>query len=335
MVSDGDATTGEHGGESEDESGDEEKLSLGLIGVSEGNGHPYSFSSIVNGYDDAGLADAGWDVIYDYVREKHPSELGLDGARFTHAWTQDDAETERLCAASGIPNAPDDYTDMTEAVDAVVIARDDHETHAEFARPFLDAGVPTFVDKPLSLDPDELAWMRPHLESGRLMSCSGMRYARELDTPRASIDDYGTMKLVRGTVIKDWDRYSVHMLDAIFTVVDADPVAVRAPDAPHESVAIETRDEDGGEGPLVQIDALGDAAMTFDVDLYGTERATRHPIRDNFRAFRRLLWEFLEQVRTGDPAIPPAETLTTMRVVIAGRRAMETGERVPLDAVEI
>ena len=326
MVSD--EPEGAPGDESEDE------LALGLIGVSEGNGHPYSFSSIVNGYDDAGLADAGWDVIYDYVREKHPSELGLDGARFTHAWTQDDAETERLCAASEIPNAPADYTDMVEAVDAVVIARDDHETHAEFARPFLDSGVPTFVDKPLSLDVDELAWMRPHLESGRLMSCSGMRYARELDTPRANLDEYGALTLVRGTVIKDWDRYSVHMLDAIFNVVDADPVAVRAPDAPHESVAIETTDE-GETGPLVQIDALGDAAMTFDVDLYGTERATRHPIRDNFRAFRRLLWEFLRQVRTGEPAIPPAETLTAMRVAIAGRRAMETGERVPLDAIEI
>ena len=27
------------------------KLSLGLIGVSEGNGHPYSWSAIFNGYD--------------------------------------------------------------------------------------------------------------------------------------------------------------------------------------------------------------------------------------------------------------------------------------------
>ena len=314
----------------EPESEHERELELGLIGVSEGNGHPYSFSAIVNGYDADGLAASGWGVINDYVREKHPSEVGFDGARFTHVWTQHDAETERLRAASDIPHAPDEFTDMVDAVDAVVVARDDHETHADFARPFLDAGVPTFVDKPLSLDTAELAWMRPHLESGLLMSCSGMRYARELDTPRANLADYGTLKLVRGTVIKDWERYSVHMLDAIFNVVDAAPVAVRPADAPHESVAVETDD-----GPLVQIDALGDAAMTFDVDLYGTEQTTRHPIRDNFRAFRRLLWEFVGQVRSGEPAIPPAETLERMRVVIAGQQALASGERVPLDSVEV
>lgn len=305
-------------------------LRLGLIGVSEGNGHPYSFSAVVNGYDEAGLAASGWDVIHDYVREKHPSELGVDGAQFTHVWTQDERETERLRAASNIPNAPGEFTGMVDAVDAVVVARDDHETHADFARPFLEAGVPTFVDKPLSLDTEELAWMRPHLESGLLMSCSGMRYARELDTPRANLADYGRLKLVRGTVIKDWDRYSIHMLDAICNVVDVDPVAVRPADSPHESVAIET---DGG--PLVQIDTLGDAAVVFDVELYGTERVTRHPIRDNFRAFRRLLWEFVEQVRSGEPAIPPAETIERMRTVIAGRRALSAGERVAIEAVKI
>lgn len=305
-------------------------IDLGLIGVSEGNGHPYSFSAIVNGYDDDGLAASGWDVIYDYVREKHSSDIGINGAQFTHVWSQDDAETERLRAASNIPHAPDEFTDMVDAVDAVVIARDDHGTHADFARPFLEAGVPTFVDKPLSLDTEELAWMRPHLESGLLMSCSGMRYARELDTPRANLDDYGWLKLVRGTVIKDWDRYSVHMLDAIFTVVDADPVSVRPADAPHESAAIETE-----TGPLVQIDALGDAAMTFDVEFYGTEQVTRHPLRDNFHAFRRLLSEFVEQVRTGEPAIPPTETLERMCVAIAGRRALDTGARVALDSIKI
>ena len=29
---------------------------VGMIGMSEGNGHPFSFSAIINGYDDDGLA---------------------------------------------------------------------------------------------------------------------------------------------------------------------------------------------------------------------------------------------------------------------------------------
>ena len=33
-------------------------INLGLIGISEGNGHPYSWSAIINGYNEAYLANA-------------------------------------------------------------------------------------------------------------------------------------------------------------------------------------------------------------------------------------------------------------------------------------
>ena len=33
------------------------------------------------------------------------------------------------------------------------------------------------------------------------MSCSGMRYARELDEPRADLAAYGRLKLIRGAIV--------------------------------------------------------------------------------------------------------------------------------------
>ncbi|MGA3008374.1 MAG: Gfo/Idh/MocA family oxidoreductase, partial [Opitutaceae bacterium] len=122
---------------------------FGIIGLSEGNGHPFSYSSIINGYSDEGLAAAGWPGIYDYVRRRHASEFGLEGWTITHAWTQYPDATKRLCAASRIPHAAADYREFLHAVDAVIIARDDYETHFEMAQPFLEAGLPVFVDKPL------------------------------------------------------------------------------------------------------------------------------------------------------------------------------------------
>jgi glycine/D-amino acid oxidase-like deaminating enzyme len=60
---------------------------VGILGVSEGNGHPFSFSAIINGYDDAGLAASGWPGIYDYVRRRDASEFGIGELQVTHAWT--------------------------------------------------------------------------------------------------------------------------------------------------------------------------------------------------------------------------------------------------------
>ena len=43
------------------------------------------------------------------------------------------------------------------------------------------------------------------------MSCSGMRYARELDEPRADLAAYGSLKLIRGAIVLSWEKYGVHL----------------------------------------------------------------------------------------------------------------------------
>ncbi len=301
-----------------------------IIGLSEGNGHPFSYSSIINGFSPEGLRDSGWPGIYDYVRRRHASEFGIHDMKVTHAWTQDPEATRRLCAAAKIPHAVDDRKKLMGAVDAVIVARDDYQVHFEIARPFLEAGLSVFVDKPLSVDPAELRVFKPYLESGQLMSCSGMRYARELDEPRADLATYGKLKLIRGAIVLSWEQYGVHLLDAILAMTPGRPVSVRMTHAEHASAVIHLDD-----GVLVQIDALGESARAFHVELFGTQRTGAFDIFDNFSMFRRMLWEFAESIRTGKPAIPPDRTLEIMRVLIAGRMSRDQNREVSLDEIAL
>lgn len=304
--------------------------SIGIIGISEGNGHPFSFGSIINGYSDEGLANAGWPGIYAYVRRRHASEFGMNGWRVTHAWTQDESTTRKLCAACKIPNAAQDSRDFLGKVDAVIIARDDFQAHFELSRPFLEAGLPVLIDKPLSLDVTELRFFEPYLKSGQLMSCSGMRYARELDEPRSDLASYGRLKLIRGAIVLNWENYGVHMLDAIFGLTKSHPMAVRMLPAEHASAVI-TMDD----GLTIQIDAMGDCARTFHIEIFGTERTGAFDITDNFSMFRRMLWEFLESIRIGKPAILAERTLETMKVLIAGRVSKKEGREVLLNELAL
>jgi predicted dehydrogenase len=288
--------------------------SLGVVGISEGNGHPFSYSAIVNGYSDEGLAASGWPGIYSYVRRRHPSEFGFDGWQVTHAWTQEPETTGRLCTACRIPNAVENYQDLLGQVDAVLLARDDFAEHLRMAKPFLEAGLPVFIDKPLSLDLSELRYFKSYLESGQLMSCSGMRFARELDEPRANLGSYGKVKLVRGAIVLNWENYGVHLLDAVFGMIPEHPVSIQMLAADHASASIKL-----DNGALVQIDALGNCAKTFHVEIFGTQATGAFDIFDNFSMFRRTLWQFLESIRTGKPAIAAERTLEIMRTLIAGR----------------
>ena len=303
---------------------------FGIIGWSEGNGHPFSYGSIVNGYSPEGLAASGWPGIYEYVRRRHASEFGLEDWTLTHAWTQDPEVTQRLCAACRIPHAARDYRDFLGSVDAVIVARDDFENHWAMARPFLEAGLPVFVDKPLCLDVDELRQFKPYLEKGLLMSCSGMRYACELDEPRSNLAGFGQLKLIRGAIVLSWEKYGVHLLEAVLGVTPARIVSVRMLPARHTSAAICLDD-----GTLLQIDALEDCPRTFRVEFFGSQRTFSCEIADNFSMFRRMLWHFAESIRTGRPAIAPQRTIEIMQALLAGRLARRENREVFLDEIKL
>ena len=304
--------------------------SICIIGISDGNGHPFSFSAIINGYSPAGLKNSGWTGIYDYVRRRHASEFGLGGWKVTHAWTQDPEVTRKLCAASMIQNAVEDYHDFLGKVDAVIVARDDFESHFEMASPLLRAGLPVFVDKPLCLDIAQLRELKPYLESGQLMSCSGMRYARELDEPRANFDSFGRVKLIRGAIVLSWEKYGVHILDAVLGMPTPRPISVSMRPGGHASAVIRFEDES-----LLQVDALGEAARTFHFEIFGTEKNGAFDVTDNFSMFRRTLWEFTNSIESKRPAIPAERTLEIMRTLIAGRISCKENREVRLDEIAI
>lgn len=301
-----------------------------MIGISEGNGHPFSFSAIINGFSESGLANSGWKVIYDYVRQRDASEFGIDNLKVTHAWTQDKGQTERLCEACLIPHAVEEIRGLIGQVDAVIIARDDYESHFDMAMPFLEAGLSVFVDKPLSLDLSQLKTLRPYMETGQLMSCSGMYYARELDEVRSTLDAYGKLKLIRGAVLNSWEKYGVHAIYAVLGVLDVRAVWVEAIEASHFSSAIALEN-----GCLLQIDALGSVPKTFSIDIWGEDARSTHEIGDNFSMFRRMLWHFGQAVREKRPMLNPRVTLDAMRILMAGRISKGQKRRVFLNEVEL
>lgn len=303
---------------------------VGIIGLSPGNGHPFSYSSIINGYSDRGLHEAGWPGIYDYVRCRHASEFGVGDLTVTHAWTQDPAQTSSLCLAANIEHAVSAPENMIGEVDAVIVARDDHATHRYFAEPFLDANIPVFIDKPLTLNSDDLEYFIPFLEKGVLMSCSGMRYAKELDAPRSGLSDYGNLKMVRGAIVNNWECYGIHLLDAIFPLLKSRPVSVRALSSHHECLAITMSD-----GMSIVIDALHETPKILRAEFFGSAKITCHDISDNFSMFRRLLWEFWGMVRHQRPPYSPQCTIDTIGTLIAGKQALQTNSEVAIDAYEL
>lgn len=295
-------------------------MRLGIIGTSPGNGHPFSFSAIINGYEEKGFIQAGWSVILDYLRVREPADFGFPDVTVSHAWTQDEATTAALCQACRIKHAVREPEEMIGKVDAVIVARDDAPSHWPLAQPFLNAKLPVFIDKPLTLAQNELTTFWPYLCEGRVMSCSGLRFAIELDAITSKLSTIGKLQLVRGTTLNDWEKYGVHLLDAALRTTSLVPVSVRRLPATHDSLLIGCH-----EGTPIQIDALGDISKLFLLEIIGEYGRLSADLLDNFSAFKNTIHAFIKMVRTGRPSIPAIDTWRSISTIIAGHETTTVG----------
>ena len=303
---------------------------VGMIGMSEGNGHPYSFSAIINGYDDYNMELADWPVIHNYLQQKDISDFGVEGLKVTHIWTQSLEISNSIAKATYIDHVCGSFEEMLECVDAVIIARDDWQSHYEIAKPFLDSGKPVFIDKPLSLSQSELHYFSDFLKSGQLMSCAGLRYARELDDYRQLVKNK-TPKFINATIVSEWEKYGIHLLDGIFSGIPANKVvSVQAVGA---GVGTKVLKLEGAE--QINLTCLGGGPKTFSFAIYDDDMRHEFEVDDNFSAFKRVLMHFRSMVFTGEPPIDPGLTLQLMKILIAGNIAQQENREVLIDEITI
>jgi predicted dehydrogenase len=300
-------------------------LRLAMLGMIPGNGHPFSWSSIINGYDPAALARCPYAGITAYMSPHAPDIVGIPGARVTHLWTDDPAEAPLVAATALIPHIVAKPEDVIGQVDAVVISTDDGFDHVRRARPFIEAGLPVFVDKPLATSIEDLRTFIAWEKSGaRLLSSSGLRYAPELDSLLDGKSTLGALRWVSSVTAKTWERYGIHALEPIFRLTGPGFTSVRLESAPGLEVAHLTH----RSGTQVTLPVIYDGAATFGtVQLCGQTDLASFRFIDTYTTFRRQLVAFVEFLQTGKSAYPFADTVELMAIIIAGLRSRAENSR--------
>jgi predicted dehydrogenase len=308
------------------------ELRFAMLGMIPGNGHPYSWSAIVNGYDPEAMAKCPYAGIPQYLGAQPFGTVGVPGARVTHIWTDDPAEAPLVAAASRISHVAGRPEDVIGLVDAVFIATDDGFDHVRRARPFVEAGLPVFVDKPLAVSVEDLRTFLDWKKAGaRILSSSGMRYAPELDPVLADPASFGEMRWISGASSKTWDNYGIHMVEPAFRILGPGFASVRLDGRPRLEVAHLIH----RSGAQVTIPMVYDGPSAFGMfQICGTARSAAFRLADTYTAFRRQIVGFVDYVRGDADPYPFAETVEMMVIVIAGLRSRAEGFR-RVDLAEI
>jgi len=304
-------------------------LKLGVIGMSEGNGHPYSWSAIINGdFNRKEMDDCGFAGIPIYL-EANSDTLGINDAQVTHVWTQDKNLSEHIAKASMIENVVDSMEDMIGNVDGVLLARDDPENHVAMAKPFLDANVPIFIDKPLASSTKDLAYFAEQNKKGKLfMSSSSMRYSSECRAMKTELKSLGEIELATVVGKKDWVKYGVHMLEALFALLD-DPKVVSVQNvgkSGQDIVLIQFEN-----GLLATVHLFMDIAATFQLTIFGRDGWRLVDIKNSYSMFKENINEFIRSVLEGQSRLPFEKTENIIRTLIAAKESLQlNGKKIHL-----
>lgn len=305
---------------------------LAMLGMVDGNGHPYSWSAIFNGYDPDAMSKCPYPGIPEYLNKQPKDTFGIADAKATHVWTDDPEEVPRVSKASLVPNVVRHPEDVIGQVDAVIIATDIGHEHVARCRPFVEAGLPVFVDKPLVDNEDDLRTFIGWVNQGKkIMSSSCMRYAKEFMPYRVSTDDLGNLRYVSITTPKSWERYGIHALESVYPILDSGFVSVRNTGTIDRNIVHIKH----GSGVDVVVAAISDMIGGFGVlNLCGTAGNAQAVLSDTYYSFKKQLEGFVDYLHTGVTPFPFDETIELMKLIIAGIRSRDDGGReVMLDEI--
>jgi len=301
-------------------------IRLAVIGRTPGNGHPYSWSAMFNGYDRQAMTEeCPYAGIPEYLNKQPEDTLRIPGARVTHICCVGEGEFtgEHVAKCSLIPNVVEKPQMVIGEVDAVIIATDIGSEHVERATPFVEADIPIFVDKPMVDNPEDLGVFNDWVQAGKqILSSSSMRYVKEFMPYRASTHNLGELRYVSITTAKKWETYGIHALEAVYPIVGPGFVSARNTGTYERNVVHFTHER----GIDLVVVASADMYGGFGVlDLCGTAGFDQLAIKDSFYSFKSQLESFIEYLRTGARPFPYAETEELMRMVIAGIQSREQG----------
>ncbi len=271
---------------------------LGVIGLSDGNGHPYSWSAICNGYDSETMRDCGFPAIPRYLSERRWPQDRLAGVKVTHVWAQDADRARHIAKAALIENVVQRPEEMIGAVDGVLLARDDAENHATLAKPFLHAGIPVYLDKTPALKVSEFdRLLALQSRPGLIFTGTALRFASEFQLDEQSRHKIGRIRHIVGITPNRWDRYAIHVIEpALAMGGNAGAVTRYRSWSAGDSRGLHVLYDSDLQ---MHFSALGAAAAPIAIHIIGEKGEQRFTFADAFLCFRAALSEFVTGILGG------------------------------------
>ena len=306
-------------------------LKIGVVGLNQGNGHPYSFSAVFNGFDNDFLQkECEFALIKEYLPNHHGNREFISDARVTAVYAPEAGAAERAARIAKIPNVANSLEELADSVDAILFTRDDIDNHWSMAGSLFKTGKPIFMDKVLAHNEEDLRkFIAAAGKDYPLMTASSFAFSPEIDHAKEVLSQSKVM-FINGVSSCVWVRYAPHLLGALFKLFGNDIAAVQnSGNAAGDIVTLHYRNGlaavlevfNGVGLPLgLTVHRQGEAPLSIDY--------TDRTLESYFLSIAEMMKSFRDMCLTGKSPTPWNETIKLNKIVLAGIASKEQGGKV-------
>ncbi|OGV83561.1 MAG: hypothetical protein A3K19_19770 [Lentisphaerae bacterium RIFOXYB12_FULL_65_16] len=258
----------------------------------------------------------------------------IEGATVVKVFDKNRQHAENLAKFANVPTVAASAEEMLDGVDAIYIGDDLTLKQYQYARMFVERGIPTFIDKPFA---DNVPAIRELLELARdrkclLMSSSALKYTKEfapVSSGEANVGDIVmacTMGPADLSLARPFLFYGMHSVTLGHCLINSRPVEVF----------------DVGERgrTVVQVKYMNGAQLTvmcphgvpvgFQGLVQGTKGSFYAKVADSGHFYSTMLKDFLAMVQAGKQTFDLLQAIEVIQICCAQEESVRTGKPVRL-----
>ena len=228
--------------------------------------------------------------------------------------------------------------DSDDVLDAIMVESVDGSVHLRRARPFIEAGLPTYIDKPFACslsDGRQLAELA-QTHQVPIFSSSSLRYAPEVVRALQQTDQIGDFVGVSvSTPASQHPRnpglfhYGIHGVEMLYALMGTGCQTVW-------SVSNEDVDLVTGlwqDGRIGTVRGIRRGIVDFGFTIYGQKQVLRSAVSTTF-IYRQLLEQIVKMFKNSQSPFPITETLEIVAFIeAANTSASNGGKSITLDKI--
>ncbi|MGC8971399.1 MAG: Gfo/Idh/MocA family protein [bacterium] len=248
--------------------------------------------------------------------------LKVEEAKVVAIWGFEKNRTEEVARLGNIPEIVQYPEDMIGKIDAVMIVLRDGAIHYKFSKPFIEAGIPTFIDKPIetSIENAKRIVRLAKEKSTPITSFSTLRFDEPIVKLKEDLLSKGP--LTAGFVCGPADInseyqgiffYGVHIVELCQEIFGSGVERVIAVNNNNNIAITLTYPDDR----IVELLMLGNAVYTFTISAFGKNGWSYWDGRQTTSPYYYGLLKFLEMIKTSKLPIDYDDMLEVVKVLKA------------------